>query len=75
MILRKREKERRVIALTLNQIEHLLVLLRRARSYNEPYWHQAEQRSLEQAMKGGGETMAAKKKSVAKKPTAKKKAK
>ena len=82
-----------MIALTLEQIEHVLVLieynevmtdtvcnrlnLRRARSYNEPYWHQAdtiksillaEQRSLERAMKGGDRNMpkAAKKKPVAK---------
>ena len=93
-----------MIALTLEEIEHVLVLieynevmtdtvcnrlnLRAARRYNEPYWHQAdtiksilqaEQRSLEQVVNGGGETMVAKKKSaakpVAKKPTAKKKAK
>ena len=93
-----------MIALTLEEIEHLLVLieynevmsdtvcnrlnLRRARSYNEPYWHQAdtiksilqaEQRSLEQVVKGVDRSMpkAAKKKVVAKssKPTAKKKAK
>ena len=82
-----------MIALTLEQIEHVLVLieynevmtdtvcnrlnLRGARSYNEPYWHQAdtiksilqaERRSLERAMKGGDVDMpkAAKKKSAAK---------
>ena len=93
-----------MIALTLEEIEHLLVLieynevmtdtvcnrlnLRRARSYNVPYLHQAdtiksilqaEQRSLKQTVKGGDVDMpkAAKKKSAAKpsKPTAKKKAK
>ena len=93
-----------MIALTLEEIEHVLVLIEYnevmtdtvcnrlnllgARSYNEPYWHQAdtiksilqaEQRSLEQVVKGGDRSMpkAAKKKVVAKssKPTAKKKAK
>jgi hypothetical protein len=89
-----------MIALTLEQSEHVLVLIEYnevmtdtvcnrlnllgARSYNEPYWHQAdtiksilqaEQRSLRQTVKGGEVQMAAKKKSVAKKPTAKKKAK
>ena len=80
-----------MIALTLEEIEHVLVLieynevmtdtvcnrlnLRAARSYDAPYWHQAdtiksilqaEQRSLKQTVRGGGETMAAKKKAVAK---------
>lgn len=76
-----------MIALTLEEIEHVLVLIEYnlgARSYNEPYWHQAdtiksilqaEQRSLRQTVKGGEVQMAAKKKPVAKKPTAKKKAK
>ena len=93
-----------MIALTLEEIEHVLVLIEYnevmtdtvcnrlnllgARSYNEPYWHQAdtiksilqaEQRSLEQVVKGGDRSMpkAAKNKVVAKssKPTAKKKAK
>ena len=79
-----------MIALTLEQIEHVLVLieynevmtdavcnrlnLRGARRYNEPYWQQAdtiknilqaERRRLERVVKGG-ETMAAKKKPVAK---------
>ncbi len=91
-----------MIALTLDEIEHVLVLieynevmtdtvcsrlnLRGARSYNEPYWHQAdtiksilraERRSLEQVVKGGEAKVAVKKKSAAKssKPVAKKKAK
>ena len=78
-----------MIALTLEEIEHLrLLLVYDNRTFNfaplpPDYWRQhdtiieillAEQRSLEQAMKGGGETMVAKKKSAAK-PVAKKKAK